>query len=392
MYKLLLLRYGELGLKGKNKGQFIKGLAANIERALPDKKVRNTWGRLWIDVDGEEDCRRTIASLQNVFGLYSVSPVVQCGRELPAIADAAHQVLLQALPAGGSFKFESRRSDKTFPLTSPELSKEIGELVLPRLNDTYRVDVRHPQRRVDIEVRNEGVFVYGETIPLAGGLPVGSGGKAVVMLSGGIDSPVAAYLAMKRGVKVELVHFHSFPFTSERAKEKVVDLAQVLTKYDPQLKLHVIHFTDIQTAIRAHCREDYTITMMRRFMYRIAERVARRQKAWAIYTGESVGQVASQTLESMAAINEAITLPVLRPLCGYDKAEIIEVAQRIGTFDISIRPYEDCCTIFLPEFPKIRPHTADCLAMEEGMDVEGLIEAALEKSETLTIRPVRNVL
>lgn len=385
MYKLLLLRYGELGLKGKNKGQFIKNLASNIERALPGKEVLNTWGRLWVSVDGEEDCCRTVERLKDVFGLYSVSPVIQCGRALDEIAAAAMQVLKDALPRGGTFKFESRRSDKTFLLTSPELSQKIGALVLPLVGDDYRVDVRNPERRVDIEVRNEGVFVFGETIAMSGGLPVGSGGKAVVMLSGGIDSPVAAYLAMKRGVKVELVHFHSFPFTSERAKEKVLDLAQVLTKYDPRLKLHVIHFTDIQTAIRQHCREDYTITIMRRFMYRIAERIARQNKAWAIYTGESVGQVASQTLESMAAINETIKLPVLRPLCGYDKEEIIAVSQRIGAFDISIRPYEDCCTIFLPAFPKIRPRLEDCLEMEQNMDVEGLIEDAFAKSETLEI-------
>ena len=387
MYKLLLLRYGELGLKGKNKGQFIKCLADNIKRALDGRKVINTWGRLWVELDGsEEDYAATIATLKNVFGLYSVSPVVACGRELPEIAAAALRVLTDALPAGGSFKFESRRSDKSFPLTSPELSAKIGALVLPQVGPEYTVDVRNPERRIDIEVRNEGVYVYGETIPMAGGLPVGCGGKAVVMLSGGIDSPVAAYLAMKRGVKVELVHFHSFPFTSERAKEKVIDLAQVLTKYDPTLKLHVIHFTDIQTAIRDQCREDYMITMMRRYMYRIAERMARKHKAWAIYTGESVGQVASQTLESMAAINECISLPVLRPLCGFDKEEIIAISQKIGAFEISIRPYEDCCTIFLPEFPKIRPHLEDCLEMEAKMDVDGLIEQALEKSTTLVIR------
>lgn len=385
MYKLLLLRYGELGLKGKNKGQFITKLESNIRRALPDKEVLSTWGRLWVPLDNDMD--ETIAALSTVFGLYSVSPVIECGRDLAEIATAAKNVLQTALPQGGTFKIESRRSDKTFPLTSPELSKTIGGMVLPEMGKEYTVDVRDPQQRVDIEVRREGVYVFGQTIPMAGGLPVGCSGKGVVMLSGGIDSPVCAYLAMKRGVKVEMVHFHSFPYTSERAKEKVVDLASVLARYsNAAIKLHVIHFTDIQMAIRETCREEYTITMMRRFMYRIAERVAEGRDAKAIFTGESVGQVASQTLESMYAINEAINMPVLRPLCCFDKEEIIDIAQKIGTFDISIRPYEDCCTIFLPDYPKIRPVLADCLEMEKEMDVDGLIEAALAKSYVLHIK------
>ncbi|MGI5874482.1 MAG: tRNA uracil 4-sulfurtransferase ThiI [Bacillota bacterium] len=387
MYKLLLLRYGELGLKGKNKGQFISRLEDNIRRALPGKEVLSTWGRLWVRLD--DDLEETVAKLRNVFGLYSVSPVIECARdgELSAIADAAEAVLRASLPRGGTFKFESRRSDKSFPLTSPELSKTIGGMILPRMGKEYTVDVRCPDARVDIEVRREGVYVYGEKIPMAGGLPVGTSGKGVVMLSGGIDSPVAAYLAMKRGVKVEMIHFHSFPYTSDRAKEKVVDLAEVLSKYaNAGVKLHVIHFTDIQMAIREKCREEYTITMMRRFMYRIAQRVAEERKAKVIFTGESVGQVASQTVESMYAINEAISMPVLRPLCCFDKEEIVAVAQRIGTFDISIRPYEDCCTIFLPEYPKIRPKLEDCLEMEKNLDVEGLIDEALAKSYVLHIR------
>lgn len=387
MYKLLLIRYGELGLKGKNKGQFILKLEANIRRALPDKEVLSTWGRLWVRLDN--DLEETVERLKTVFGLYSVSPVIECPRDcdIADIAEAAKSVLVSSLPGGGTFKFESRRSDKTFPLTSPELSQKIGSMVLPQLGQEYTVDVRHPEQRVDIEVRKEGIYVYGETIPMSGGLPVGTSGKGVVMLSGGIDSPVTAYLAMKRGVKVEMIHFHSFPYTSERAKEKVVDLAEVLAKYsNAALKLHVIHFTDIQMAIREKCREEYTITMMRRFMYRIAERIAEERGAKVIFTGESVGQVASQTVESMYAINQAISMPVLRPLCCFDKEEIIDIAQKIGTFDISIRPYEDCCTIFLPDYPKIRPSLNDCLEMEKNLDIDGLIKDALEKSYVLHIR------
>lgn len=387
MYKLLLIRYGELGLKGKNKGQFITKLEANIRRALPDKEVLSTWGRLWVRLDN--DLEETVERLKTVFGLYSVSPVIECARdcELTDIAEAAKTVLVHSLPNGGTFKFESRRSDKTFPLTSPELSQKIGGMVLPQLGKEYTVDVRHPDERVDIEVRKEGIYVYGQTIPMSGGLPVGTSGKGVVMLSGGIDSPVTAYLAMKRGVKVEMIHFHSFPYTSERAKEKVVDLAGVLSRYsNAGLKLHVVHFTDIQMAIREKCREEYTITMMRRFMYRIAQRIAEERGAKVIFTGESVGQVASQTVESMYAINQAISMPVLRPLCCFDKEEIIDIAKKIGTFDISIRPYEDCCTIFLPEYPKIRPSLDDCLEMEENLDIDGLIDDALKKSYVLHIR------
>ncbi len=387
MYQLLLLRYGELGLKGKNKGSFISKLEDNIRRALPDKEILSTWGRLWVPLD--HDLEETVARLKNVFGLYSVSPVIECPRDgkLEDIADACEKVLRSSLPQGGTFKIESRRSDKTFPLTSPELSKTAGSMILPRMGKKYRVDVHDPEARIDIEVRREGIYVYGEKIPMAGGLPVGTGGKGVVMLSGGIDSPVAAYMAMKRGVKVEMIHFHSFPYTSERAKEKVIDLAEVLTRYaNAGIKLHVIHFTDIQMAIREKCREEYTITMLRRFMYRIAEKVAETRGASVIFSGESVGQVASQTVESMYAINEAIRMPVLRPLCCFDKEEIVALAQKIGTFDISIRPYEDCCTIFLPEYPKIRPKLEDCLKMEESLDIDQLIDDALAKSYILHIK------
>jgi len=216
-------------------------------------------------------------------------------------------------------------------------------------------------------------------------LPVGSSGRAVLMLSGGIDSPVAGWMAMKRGVTIEAVHFHSFPFTSERAKQKVIDLCELLAGWGGKIRLHVVHFTEIQKAIRQNCREEYGITIMRRMMFRLAERIARENKAFAIYTGESVGQVASQTLESMFTINHVTNMPVLRPLVGMDKEEIISIAQRIGTFEISIRPYEDCCTVFLPEYPKIRPRLDEAMAMEEKLDIEGLIKEALEKTEVMEI-------
>ncbi|MEN3003991.1 tRNA sulfurtransferase [Dehalobacterium formicoaceticum] len=361
MYELILVRYGELGLKGKNKSQFINRLVLNIKRGikgLAPREVISTWGRIWVPV--RDDLDQTIERLQQVFGIYSVSPVIKVEKNLSAIQEAALKVLHDALPQGGSFKVETRRPDKTFPMLSPE-------------------------HTIQVEIRSEGAFVYGQVIPCAKGLPVGSSGRAVLMLSGGIDSPVAGWMAMKRGVTIEAVHFHSFPFTSERAKQKVIDLCQVLALWGGKIRLHVVHFTEIQKAIRQNCREEYGITIMRRMMFRLAERIAAENKAFAIYTGESVGQVASQTLESMYTINQVTNMPVLRPLVGMDKEEIIKISQSIKAFDISIRPYEDCCTIFLPDYPKIRPRLEEAIMMEEKLDVEALIREALEKTEVLEI-------
>lgn len=386
MYELILVRYGELGLKGKNKAQFINRLVLNIKRAikgLATREVVSTWGRIWVPV--EDDLEATIERLQQVFGIYSVSPVIKTEKNLEAIQKAALRVLHDALPQGGTFKVETRRSDKTFPMLSPEISKAVGSYLFANSPDIYRADMYHPQHTIDVEIRGEGAFVYGQVIPGAKGLPVGSSGRAVLMLSGGIDSPVAGWMAMKRGVTIEAVHFHSFPFTSERAKQKVIDLCQVLAGWGGKIRLHVVHFTEIQKAIRQNCREDYGITIMRRMMFRLAERIARESKAYAIYTGESVGQVASQTLESMFTINDVTNMPVLRPLVGMDKEEIIQIAREIGTFDISIRPYEDCCTVFLPDYPKIRPRLDEARVLEEKLDIEGLVKEALEKTEILEI-------
>lgn len=389
MYELILVRYGELGLKGKNKYQFINRLVKNMERALvglAPREVKSTWGRIWVPVLGDMD--ETIARLQKVFGIYSVSPVIKTEKTMEAIQTAALRILQDALPEGGQFKVETKRSDKLFPMGSPQISRAVADYLFANTADgLYQAEMHHPKHVVDIEVRDEGAFVYGRVIPGAKGLPVGCSGKAVLMLSGGIDSPVAGWMAMKRGVTIEAVHFESFPFTSERAKQKVIDLCQVLTEWGGRIRIHAVHFTDIQKAIRQHCREEYSITIMRRMMFRIAERIATENKAMAIYTGECVGQVASQTLESMFTINAVTRMPVLRPLVGMDKEEIIQVAEKIGTFEISIRPYEDCCTVFLPEFPKIRPRLSEAERMETALDVEGLIAAALAQTEVIEIRP-----
>lgn len=390
--ELILIRYGELGLKGKNRHIFVGRLANNIRaslKGLTDWQVKVTWGRLWLQVESSQKAA-AIERLQRVFGIYSLSPVLEANKDIADLAAKAYSVLNKALPSGGSFKIETRRTDKSFPLTSPEVSKEVATLVFAHLEQEgkldYTADMHHPQAMINIEIRAEGAFVYGETIPCAGGLPVGCSGKALVMLSGGIDSPVASWLAMKRGVAIEAIHFHSFPFTGEKAKEKVYELCKILAKWNgAPIRLHMIHFTEVQKAIYANCDETYGITLLRRFMYRIAERIATERRCLAIYTGESVGQVASQTLESLATINAVVNMPVLRPLVAMDKEEIMQKAKQLGSFDTSILPYEDCCTVFLPDYPKIRPVLSEAEHEEEKLDIELLIEQALSMSETITI-------
>lgn len=388
--QLLLIRYGELGLKGKNKNIFISKLVNNIRAAmkgLDGWAVRATWGRVWVEVDAAQTAL-ALERLRRVFGIYSISPVRSVEKELPAISAAAYEVLLEALPEGGTFKVETRRADKTFPGTSPEISRSVAGDIFERLagDSRYDADMHHPDITIDVEIRGEGAFVYGGTVPGAGGLPVSCGGKALLLLSGGIDSPVAGWMAMKRGVAVEAIHFHSFPFTGEKSKEKVFELCKILARWQgAPVKLHIVHFTEIQKAIYANCNEEYGITLMRRMMFRLAERIAAQRRCLALYTGESVGQVASQTLESMAVINAVVSLPVLRPLVGMDKEEIMAVAQRIGSFETSILPYEDCCTVFLPKYPKIRPVLAEAEKLEEKLDIEALLEEALARTETLLL-------
>jgi thiamine biosynthesis protein ThiI len=390
--QLILIRYGELGLKGKNRHLFVGRLARNIRSALKGLEgwqVRVTWGRLWLEIDRQQSAA-AIERLKRVFGIYSLSPVIAAAKDIGDFAEKAYQILLRALPAGGSFKIETRRTDKSFPLMSPEVSRETANIVFARLdqqgNSLYTADMHNPELTIDIEIRAEGAFVYGETIPCAGGLPVGCSGKAAVMLSGGIDSPVAAWLAMKRGVAIEAIHFHSSPFTGEKAKEKVYELCKILAKWQgAPIKLHMVHFTEIQKAIYANCDETYGITLMRRFMYRIAEKIALKRRCLAVYTGESVGQVASQTLQSLATINAVVTIPVLRPLIAMDKEEIMSKAQDLGSFQTSILPYEDCCTVFLPQYPKIRPLVSEAENLEKNLDINSLIEDALAKTEKLII-------
>lgn len=393
---LLMVKYGELGLKGKNKNLFINQLVKNIQLALApmgERRVESRRGRIMVQAFDDEDMARAADALSRVFGIYAICPAWSCAKDLAAIQRLALRVLRRALPEGGEFKVESRRSDKNFPLLSPEISRAVAGYIFAQTADgLYTAQMRRPEHILNVEVRDEAAYVYCDSWPGAKGMPVGTGGRGVVMLSGGIDSPVAALMAMKRGVTVQAVHFESFPFTSQRAQEKVLDLARILAPWQRgELLVHCIHFTEIQKAIHACCPEEYGITIMRRFMFRLAERVARANAGLAIYTGESVGQVASQTLESMYVINQVTTMPVLRPLIGFDKEEITARAQAIGTYEVSIRPYEDCCTVFLPPHPKIKPRLAEACAMEERLEeqfgIKNLLDEALAASKTYIVTP-----
>lgn len=383
MDKTLIVRYGEISLKGKNRYLFENWLMDNMKAALtglPPKKIEKTYGRIYVELG--DDAEEVVRRITRVFGIHSVSPAHAVPLELKAIQEEATRQLSLMEPR--TFKVETSRPYKKFPLTSLEVSRRVGGYILAHLSG-WKVDVHQPEVVIHVEIRQEGAFVYSEEIPGLGGLPVGSTGKALLLLSGGIDSPVAGWLTMKRGVQPVGLHFHSFPFTSERAKDKVVDLCRVLASYGRGFKLYVNHFTEIQKAIRKNCPEEFYVTIMRRMMFRIAEIVALKENALALVTGENLGQVASQTLESMAAINIVTKLPVLRPLITMDKAEIIELAQQIGTYEISIQPYEDCCTLFLPKHPATKPKLEKVQKAEEALDIQGLIEESLAKTEVIQL-------
>ncbi|MGI9953316.1 tRNA uracil 4-sulfurtransferase ThiI [Moorellaceae bacterium AZ2] len=382
MYSTLLVRYGEISLKGKNRSEFEQRLLANIDTALaglPPRKIRKTFGRIFIEL--KEDWEEVRERLQRVFGVVSFSPVVEAPLDIAAIRERALYVL-QNTP-GHTFKVETKRSNKGFPYKSPEINHLVGGYLLARTGQ--KVDVHTPDRVVHLEIRDDGAYIYSQIIPGPGGLPVGITGRGVLLLSGGLDSPVAGWLGLKRGLELTGLHFHSFPFTSERSKEKVIELGRVLARYAGGFRLVVAHFTAIQKAIRQSCPEELYVTVMRRMMFRIAEKVAHREGALALLTGESLGQVASQTLESIAVINSVVELPVLRPVISWDKTEIVELARKIGTYEISIQPYEDCCTLFVPRHPATKPRLEKVEKAEENLDVEGLVQKCLENLEIIEI-------
>ncbi|BCU82343.1 putative tRNA sulfurtransferase [Polycladomyces abyssicola] len=387
-YDVLLIRYGELALKGKNRSDFEDRLLRNIRNKLkdfPDVKVKKTYGRMLVELNGQA-YPPVVERLQEVFGVVGVSPAKRVPTELQALQQAAVALIREQPTQPATFKIAAKRSIKSFPHKSMELNHLIGGYVLKNV-DGIKVDVHQPEITVHVEVRAEAAYVYGDDIPGPGGLPVGASGRVALLLSGGIDSPVAGYLALKRGAELQAIHFHSYPFTSERAKQKVIDLAQILTRYGGKIRLHVVPFTEIQTQIRQKCEESYSVTVMRRMMFRIAERIAHKEKALALVTGENLGQVASQTLESMYTINHVIRMPVLRPVVGMDKQEIMNIAKRIGTYETSILPYEDCCTVFLPKSPKTRPDLNATERTESNLDVERLVQEAVDATEVLDLSP-----
>ncbi len=384
MKKVIIIRYAELFLKKKNRGYFEQIFVQNMEKALkgiPHEMHKNT-GRYLIDGFAEEDIDEIIERLKKVFGLHTLSVAYETAADMDHILEAALLVCRDE----GTFKVESHRGDKRYPKTSVEISRELGGMILSRYHH-LKVDVHNPEQTVCVDIRENGTaLVFGEFIEGANGMPVGTAGKGLLMISGGIDSPVAGHMIAKRGMRIECLHFHSYPYTNEQAKEKVIDLATILSQYTGCTRLYTVKVTHIQEEIHEKCKAELMITLLRRFMFRIAERHALHISAQCLITGESLGQVASQTIEGMTSSNSVVQkLPVLRPLVGFDKNEIIERAVKIGTYETSILPYEDCCTVFLPDFPAIRPKLKDILAEEAKLDIEGLIKEAFSSMERIEL-------
>lgn len=384
-YNHILIRYGEISLKGNNQKLFLLQLQNNIRHKLKrfeNIQVKRTQGRMFVLLNGH-DPEPIIEVLQNIFGIHSMSVALRVDKDLESIKRGALHALTQSQQAN-TFKVSVRRVDKSFPIGSQEMNQVLGGHLL-RQTDSFTVDVHHPDVEINVEIRHEATYITSEVIDGLGGLPVGTGGKTLLLLSGGIDSPVAGYLTMKRGVEVEAIHFHSPPFTSDRAKQKVLDLAQRLTHYGKKIKVHLVPFTKLQQAIFEHIPDSYAMTIMRRMMVRIGEQVCENEDILSMTTGESLGQVASQTMESMNVINEVTNYPIIRPLVTMDKQEIIQISKDINTYDVSIRPYEDCCTIFNPKSPKTRPKRDRTNAIESTYDFTEELEESIQGIEIVEL-------
>ena len=386
-----LLKYAEIGVKGKNRYKFEDALCDQIRLRLSgidgDFTVQKESGRVFVQADGDFDFDEVIETLQRVFGLAGISPVEvvedkNWDNVTKAVGDFVEK---QYDKCDFSFKVKSKRSDKHYPYTSPEVCVEMGGYLLDRFPE-LSVDVHNPDVYIWVEIR-EKAYIYSKVYKGIGGMPLGTAGKAMLLLSGGIDSPVAGYMISKRGVWIDAVYFHAPPYTSERAKEKVIELASIIAQYTSKINLYIVPFTEIQLQIAEKCPEEHLTLVMRRFMMRIAERLARKHKSLALVTGESVGQVASQTLAALDVTNSAVDMPVLQPLIGMDKIEIVDRAHEIGTFETSILPYEDCCTVFTPKHPTTNPKRANIEKSENRLDVETLIEAALAGVEKIEVYP-----
>lgn len=389
MEKVILIRYGEIMLKGLNRPSFEKKLVDNIKRAisnLGDANVRKVQGRIYVEpIDDNYDFDECINILTKVFGIVSVSVVWKMESDFNKIKENALKMATKLVEEKGhiTFKVETKRGNKRFPMNSPEISRELGGYILSNISK-LSVDVNKPSFVIYVEVR-EYTYIYSEIIPAVCGMPIGTNGKAMLLLSGGIDSPVAGWMIGKRGVEIEAVHFYSYPYTSERAKEKVIDLARILCEYCYKINLYVVPFTDIQLEINEKCPPEQSTIIMRRAMMKIAEKIAKKTGANALITGESIGQVASQTIESLAVTNESVDLPVFRPLIGMDKNEVVILAKKINTYETSILPYEDCCTVFVPKHPNTKPKLERIIMSEKKADLENLMKKAIEDTEMLTI-------
>ena len=389
-YDHIMVRFGELNTKGKNKKEFIRTLFINIKNALKEfalLSIEMQYDHIYIGLN-ETPYEPVLERLQDVSGIYALSLVYRCQKDIEEIKNASLALINEE--EGQTFKVKVKRGDKTFPLISDEITRIVAGHILKNSQNRFKVDVHTPDILLQIEVRNEAAYIFTKTVLGAGGYPLGVGGKTMHMLSGGIDSPVAAYLMMKRGVTVECIHFASPPYTQQAVIYKLEDILKVLNRYQARIRLHIVPFTKIQEAIYDNAPESYCITLMRRMMFRLADALAKRRNCPIISSGESIGQVASQTIQSMHVINAVTNTPVIRPLAVTDKVEIIKLAKKIGTYDISIRPYEDCCTIFTPKAPKTMPHLDEVIALENKYDYDSLIKEALNNIEVKIITPEEN--
>ena len=381
MRQLILIRYGEIYLKGLNRPYFMHALVERVKQA-----VRPFGGKVWLHdarifVSDMTDMDACMVAVSKVFGVHSLCPAIEMDKgDFNAICEKATE-MMQGL--SGTFKVDSRRSDKRYPMTSPEINIEAGGYILHH-TEGLKVDIHHPDHVMNIEIRDHA-YLYVKVMEAVGGMPVGTGGKATLLLSGGIDSPVAGYMIGKRGVEISAVHFHSYPYTSERAKEKVITLAKELSEYCCGIRLYVVPFTEPQLTIHEKCPEEYGTLIMRRFMMRIASKIAEKEGARALITGESIGQVASQTIEAMCCTDAVAGMPVFRPLIGNDKIEIIRIAEKIGTYETSCLPYEDCCTVFTPRHPATHPKLDHVEKAEQCLDIDGLVNACVEGAELLEL-------
>lgn len=389
--KLYLVRCGEVSLKGMNKPYFERILLERVKNALRECSGMTAYwkdGLMFVRTDASEPEDKVIRKISKVFGIASISTAVETEKDIEAIGRdaAAYMKKLAAEEGIKTFKVKAKRADKTFPIGSPEIGAEVGGYILKECGD-LKVDVHDPDVTLFVHVRREGAYIYRDKIKGFGGLPLGTNGRGLILMSGGIDSPVAAFMMAKRGMSIEAVHFHSYPYTSPRAQKKVEDLCGVLAGYMGRIKMHAVNLLPIQEEIVKNCPEDETTLLVRRFMMRIAERIAEENRQMMLITGEDLGQVASQTAEALVVTDAVVSMPVMRPLIAMDKVDIIDMAKEIGTYDISIEPYEDCCTVFLPKHPVTKPKLKNIERSESKLDVKALVDAAVASAETVEIAP-----